>query len=992
MKSSRFFFCFAILIATIALAQDNPVPLINQPLVPDTTAPGGPEFTLTVNGTGFVSHSVINWNNSGLGTQFVSSSQLTATVPAEDIATASTAWVTVVNPAPGGGTSNLTFFPVTANIGNSLELGVASNTATDGNPSVVVGDFNGDGKLDLAVTNPVNNTVSILLGDGTGNFMLASSPGVGGSPGAIAVGDFNGDGKLDLAVGNGTNDTVSILLGDGTGNLTLASSPGVGGSPGPMAAGDFNGDGNLDLVIVNSGGSVAVLLGDGTGNFTLTSSSGTSPCGPDSVAVGDFNGDGKLDLAVASWNNSTLCVLLGDGTGNFTLASSMNPGPQPHSVVVADFNGDGKLDLAVANMQNTLSILLGDGTGNFTLASSPGTDTFPTSVAVGDFNGDGKLDLAVSAWSTQWSTSTVAVLLGDGTGNFTQGSSMVLGGNPNSLVMGDFSGNGNLGLAVENCANDPYCNPGQVSILLVGNPTVALSPTSLNFGTQTVGTTSTPQVTTLTNTSVFALNITSIGITGANSGDFAQTNNCPSSVPAKGSCNISVTFTPSTTGTRNAAVSIADNALNSPQTVPLTGVGASPAVTFSPSSLNFGNQTVNTTSSPQVSTLTNTGPGVLNITSIGMSGANSGDFAESNNCPSSVQPNGSCQISVTFTPSGTGTENAAVSITDNAPGSPQTMPLTGVGVLPAVTFSPSSLNFGNQGVGTTSSPQVTTLTNSGAGVLTITSIGITGSNSGDFAQTNNCPSSVQPNGSCQISVTFTPTGTGTRNAAVSVADNAPGSPQTVPLSGVGMPPGVTFSPTSLNFPVQVVSTTSPAQPVTLTNTGTGVLKINRISVTGEFSQANNCPRSLNPGAYCTINVRFRPTDKGVENGSVNVKDNAPGSPQQVPLTGTGTYVRLVPTKLNFGTQPVGTRSAARQITLTNRGNETLNITKISITGADAGDFAETNTCGHQIAPGASCFLKVRFKPLEMGKRTADVSISDDGGGSPQQDPLIGTGK
>jgi hypothetical protein len=400
---------------------------------------------------------------------------------------------------------------------------------------------------------------------------------------------------------------------------------------------------------------------------------------------------------------------------------------------------------------------------------------------------------------------------------------------------------------------------------------------------------------------------------------------------------------------------------------------------------------VGITSSPQVSTLANRGELTLTITSIQVTGPNKGDFAETNNCPGSVPPNGSCQISVTFTPSGTGNEDAAVTIMDNAPNSPQSLPLTGVGVLPAVTFSPTSLNFGDQGVGTTSSPQVTTLSNNGAGVLTITSIRINGTNSSDFAQTNNCSATIPPNGSCQIGVTFTPTATGTRNAAVSVADNAPGSPQSVPLTGVGEPPAVTFSPTSLTFPTQVVFTTSPAQPVTLTNTGAGVLKINHLSVTGPFHETNNCRSSVGPGTHCTISVKFQPGNKGVFHGTVSVTDNALGSPQKVPVTATGTYVQLVPTKLNFGTQPVGTRSLAKRITLTNKGSAAVNITSISITGVDAKDFAETNTCGKSVSSGASCFIKVTFKPLVKGKRTADVSVYDNGGGSPQEVGLMGTG-
>jgi uncharacterized repeat protein (TIGR03803 family) len=314
-----------------------------------------------------------------------------------------------------------------------------------------------------------------------------------------------------------------------------------------------------------------------------------------------------------------------------------------------------------------------------------------------------------------------------------------------------------------------------------------------------------------------------------------------------------------------------------------------------------------------------------------------------------------------------------------------------VSIEPFVAFSPTNLNFGNQTVGITSSPQNVTLQNTGNISLTITSIQIIGTNSSDFNQTNNCPSSLSPNKTCQISVTFTPTANGTRNAAISVTDNAPGSPQSVPLTGVGVLPAVTFSPTSLTFPTQLVFTTSKVQPVQLTNSGLGILLISKIAVSSPFVQINNCPSSLNPNANCTISVKFHPGNKGVFHGAVSVTDNAPGSPQKVPLTGTGTFVQLVPTKLNFGTQPVGTRSLAKKITLTNKGSVTVNITKISITGADTADFAETNTCGKSVASGASCFIKVTFKPLVKGKRTADVSVYDTGGGSPQHVGLTGTG-
>jgi hypothetical protein len=138
-------------------------------------------------------------------------------------------------------------------------------------------------------------------------------------------------------------------------------------------------------------------------------------------------------------------------------------------------------------------------------------------------------------------------------------------------------------------------------------------------------------------------------------------------------------------------------------------------------------------------------------------------------------------------------------------------------------------------------------------------------------------------------------------------------------------------------------------------------------------------------------VKFDPKTKGVQKASLSVKDNAPDSPQRVPLTGTGTFVLLTPTELNFGNQAVGTRSLAKKITLTNKGDAAVSITSIGIAGTDSGDFAETNNCGKQVASGGSCFIKVTFKPLAKGKRTADVSVYDNGGGSPQQAGLTGTG-
>ena len=314
-------------------------------------------------------------------------------------------------------------------------------------------------------------------------------------------------------------------------------------------------------------------------------------------------------------------------------------------------------------------------------------------------------------------------------------------------------------------------------------PVASVSPTSLTFASQTVGTTSAAQLVTLANTGNASLNLTSIAVTGTNSGDFAQTNNCGRSVAAGANCTISVTFTPTAPGTRSSSLSITDNASGSPQSVSLTGTGAAasaPVVSLSASSLAFASQTVGTTSAAQSVTLSNTGNASLNLTGVSASG----DFAQTNTCGSSVAAGANCTISVTFTPTASGSRTGTLSITDNASGSPQSVSLTGTGAAasaPVVSLSTSSLAFASQTVGTTSAAQSVTLSNTGNASLNLTSV----SASGDFAQTNTCGSSVAASANCTISVTFTPTASGSRTGTLSITDNASGSPQSVSLTGIG---------------------------------------------------------------------------------------------------------------------------------------------------------------------------------------------------------------
>ena len=654
----------------------NPVPLINHPLVPDAVAPGGTGFTLTVNGTGFVFGSVVSWNGSARATTFVNSSQLAASISFSDIAAAGTASVTVVNPSPGGGTSNVVFFPITIPA-SSVAVNRSDYAVGLTPPSLATADLNGDGILDLAVVDYGEGKVSILLGNGDGTFQAHVDYATGGStPSTVVVRDFNGDGKLDLAVRNQGTNTVSVLLGNGDGTFQSAVTFPTGTYKSRLAVGDFNGDGVLDLVTTNNGdNTISILLGNGDGTFQrhVDYATGTSPL---SLAVGDFNGDGVLDVVTCSIAANTFSVLLGNGDGTFQDHADYSTIRNPQSVVTADFNGDGKLDLAIFSEANKgsagLSILLGNGDGTFqsfaTYADGCGSLDLECTATAEDLNGDGKLDLAVRNADLNGATGNVLVLLGNGDGTFQGALAFETGLKPEQVIAGDFNADGRLDLAV------PNFNDNTVSVLLQGT-TVALSDTSLRFDLQLVDTISTRQVVRLTNTGPTTLNISSI----TSSGDFLQENNCGLAVPAGASCAIRVAFRPTVKGARAGAVTITDDALDSPQTVALMGIAT--VVQLNPMNVNFGNQSVGTISSPRTVTLTNTGDTPLSIYGIALTGADFGDFVETTTCGSSVPAHTRCEIQVRFRPAATGAREASLSIRDDGGGGTQDVKLGGTGIL-----------------------------------------------------------------------------------------------------------------------------------------------------------------------------------------------------------------------------------------------------------------------------------------------------------------------
>jgi hypothetical protein len=367
--------------------------------------------------------------------------------------------------------------------------------------SLAVGDFNGDGHPDLAVANPIDGTVSILLGNGDSTFRAAQSYPAGRSPSSVAAGDFNGDRHLDLVVANSSADTVSVLLGNGDGSFRAAQSYAAGPSPSSVAVGDFNGDGYLDIAVANAVNSlpstVSVLLGNGDGTFQAAQSyaAGTDPR---SVVVGDFNGDGIPDLAVAgagsfpSFTDQGVAVLLGNGDGTFQAVQHY--AAQGFALAAADLNGDGKLDLVTSGG----TVLLGNGDGSFraaqSLATGNGPVGGPNSIAVGDFNGDGKVDVVIGVFAYyindhphlfNITESDVRVYLGNGDGIFQAAATFAAGPGPNAVAVGDFNADGISDIVVADGAN-PFFWGSTVSVLLGKGDGSFLSPQGYGVDTSPV--------------------------------------------------------------------------------------------------------------------------------------------------------------------------------------------------------------------------------------------------------------------------------------------------------------------------------------------------------------------------------------------------------------------------------------------------------------------------------------------------------------------------
>ena len=537
-------------------------------------------------------------------------------------------------------------------------------------------------------------------------------------------------------------------------------------------------------------------------------------------------------------------------------------------------------------------------------------------------------------------------------------------------------------------------NRNNISVTVtVAAAALTLSPSSLAFGNQNVGTTSAPQSVLISSSSRVSIPITKIAIPS----EYAVSSSCTTSIPPTG-CAMVVAFTPTAAGPANGAIIITAGGVDYSITVTGTGVAPTPvlAASVTPSTLAFAPRAIGTRSPPAAVTVTNTGSSPLSIRDISISG----DFGFDSTCPitTALAPGASCTVNVTFAPLVTGPRGGSLTVATNDPNSPHVVPLSGSGVIvPTATLAvdPGAVDFGTLTLGTTSAVQLVTLANTGnadAVISTATSapFALAPPPAGGTA----CGSTLAAGASCVVGLTFTPVVSGGVPGTLVVTSNASNPRITVSLSGQGTsgpPPRALTVPGTIDFGAQAFGTRSAARALTLTNTTTQSITVSDIVVTGDFSVDDGCPVVPARGS-CSVNVYFLPTARGGRNGVASITVAGDTRPYTVSLVGDGgpnplPVLNASPSRIGFGNALVGPTGLQKSITLTNAGELPVLLGTI----VSPGDFLVTSHCPATIPVGGTCTLDVVFYPRLTGLRSETLQVPSNAGNSPARVDLSGTG-
>ncbi|HYC36566.1 MAG TPA: choice-of-anchor D domain-containing protein [Usitatibacter sp.] len=857
----------------------------------------------------------------------------------------------------------------TTTVGANTPVGVFVSRGTGGN-------YFG---MDVSVTFPGGATISPVPNAGTSCSAAINAP--------TGAGSYSATGGSIIAPVSGCTLVTAQLVFPAPGIYELRIEPGAFTSSSPVAY--SNSEAITHLITVNPPPSPSVFLSPSPLAF------GSVPVGSSAAQNVTIVNTGSADLVVssvgalgASFSTGTAACLLSPipAGGNCAFPATFTPAAAgSHTGVVQVFsNASGSPHQVSANGIGTAAAV----------SLTPSPLNFGTVPVGGSASGN------ITVTNTGSATLIVssATIAGAGFG-MTHNCTAPIGPGATCLLFVTVSPTttGPMSATVSIVSNASGSPHGTSVLATATAPGVSLAPTPLNFSNVPVGS-SANGVVTLTNTGTAPLAISAIATSGA---PFTQSNTCGTSLAAGASCPITVTFAPTAAGAQSGSLSVVSNA--GTHTAPLSGVGATPGLQLSATSLDFALQTINTDSAARNVTVTNNGTAPLNVSAITVSG----DYVFTG-CPTplTLAVGNNCVLSVKFHPTATGARAGSISIASNASGSPHVIALSGSGTpvpLPAIALTPGSHDFGTLLAGT-SATVTFSLSNTGTANLDINNILLTdpspipaGALPGGYSQAHDCPVTLAPSAACSIVVTFTPPGPGGPYATdLRIVSNAAPNPFIAPLSGFSTSataPGLQLSASSVNFNPQFVGTTSVAQTVTLTSNGTEDLVITSITSDGDFGYSGCGPGTMAPGEVCDFSITFRPLTEGPQSGSISVASNAPGSPHLVVLSGEGASlvsaaINLNPAAVAFGSVRTGL-SATQAVTLANTGGAPLVVSQLQVTGSF---FALAgHSCPASLAPGQSCVLTVSYTPTASGPHSGQLRIVSNAIPSPHIAALSGTG-
>jgi hypothetical protein len=858
---------------------------------------------------------------------------------------------------------------------------------------VAIGDINGDGFADVVVA-PQNADagVTLLRKSGTGTSytnQFVAAPDANAHPTAIGVGDFDGDGKLDIATVN-TNSTLVLYLrtsADGTAAPTFSTvTLDTGPNPSDLAVGDLNGDGRSDLAVANvgnNGGSdcapackVTVWLKDAADSGFTRQDVPLAGAADEqsSVAIGDLNGDGRPDIAVTILLSNKVKLLLQNADGSYTLAPTLTAGTAAdvQDVVIGDLDGDGMPDLAVSNHNDqALIVLLHNPDGSYT--PTPVTVGFPGKLAIADLAGAGKLDIVAPNPDTNTVTivanttpqATGSTLGASPTSPSTFGDAVTFTATPSAVVTGKRGQAALTGTAtytVDGRDTAPVALAGGASplssaALAVGSHTIAATYSGdANFASSTKSTTyDVAATTTLTGTQAGPLTVTGptrihdAHITGALTVSPGATLDLEDS-----------TVDGNLTASGGAALRVCDSR-----------IGGSASVTASTAVVVFGD------ANGVANCAANTVVGPLSLTS----NAN-GVRAIANSVGGSVTDSSN---------SGPGP----------FPGDPT---LISGNIPIAVVSLSAPPTFADTVVDTTSVAQTVTVTNAGVADLHVTNVVLMGAEASQFAiPPNVCSAAIAPGGHCSVDVTFHPTSLGVHAATLRITSDASPGQDDVALSATAVTPAhLSLSSPGGAFPDTIVDTTSAARTFTVTNDGGAPLAISATTLlglgAGQFAViANTCAgATIAPAGHCAVDVAFKPLLVGSYVATLRTSSDAPSGQDDVALSGTAVaapQVALSATSSAFAETVVGATAASRAFTVTDGGGAPLHLSAVALVGTGAAQFALTadGCSGASLAPAGQYSVAVAFAPTAAGSHAATVVLTSDAISSPDTIALTGTG-